>query len=332
MNILYLSCHSILEYLETKLFTEMGHQVFSFGSYINSWHPHDNKRPGYEGFYSHKLITLAGKCTQENLDQKLINWADVVIVMHKPEWIINNWQKMKGKTVVWRTIGQSVPEIEGLLSLSRKEGLKIVRYSPRERAIPGFIGEDTLIRFYVDEEEFTGFTGENPVVITVVQSMKNRLNYCNWDVFEKVTSGFNRSVYGPGNENVAGNAGILSYEDLKKAYRTNRVFVYTGTYPASYTLGFIEAMMTGIPVVAIGERLADIRLYPMQTYEVDKIIKHKENGICSENINELRDLISSLLTDINDAKRIGEAGRKTAIELFSKKVIKPQWEAFFKTL
>jgi glycosyltransferase involved in cell wall biosynthesis len=38
-----------------------------------------------------------------------------------------------------------------------------------------------------------------------------------------------------------------------RAYlRKIRAYVYTGTQPASYTLGLIEAMMTGVPVVSIG--------------------------------------------------------------------------------
>ena len=34
MKILYLSCHSILEYDEVKLLTGMGHYVFSPGAYV----------------------------------------------------------------------------------------------------------------------------------------------------------------------------------------------------------------------------------------------------------------------------------------------------------
>jgi hypothetical protein len=36
------------------------------------------------------------------------------------------------------------------LARGAPEGLEIVRYSPMERNIPGYIGEDALIRFYKD--------------------------------------------------------------------------------------------------------------------------------------------------------------------------------------
>ncbi|MFY0784083.1 hypothetical protein AB1K18_28080 [Peribacillus simplex] len=40
---------------------------------------------------------------------------------------------------------------------------------------------------------------------------------------------------------------------MKQEMRENRAFFYTGTRITSYTLGFIEAFMTGIPIVSISE-------------------------------------------------------------------------------
>jgi hypothetical protein len=39
---------------------------------------------------------------------------------------------------------------------------------------------------------------------------------------------------------------------MRDYLRRIRAYLYTGTQPASYTLGLIEAMMTGVPVVSIG--------------------------------------------------------------------------------
>ncbi len=334
MNILYLSCHSILEFDEIKLFTEMGHQVFSpcGGSYQNPLSPVDFKRPPIkDGVYYQHLNELSLKCKKEDLHPELIDWADIVYVMHKHEWVILNWLKIKHKKVVWRSIGQSIPDQEALLALPRSEGMKIVRYSPKESNIPGYIGHDAIIRFYKDKNEFSCWTGHIPAVITVAQNMKTpRGQFTGYEYFMRITEGFPRKIYGPNNTDTGCDGGVQSYEDLKAVYRNHRVYLYMNTYPASYTLNLIEAMMTGIPIVAIGPGLANINLWPMETYEVHDFIQHKINGFCSNDIDELKNNIQFLLANPEVAKSVGEAGRNKAIELFGKETIKSQWEKFFK--
>jgi len=46
------------------------------------------------------------------------------------------------------------------------------------------------------------------------------------------------------------NGGKLEYHEMKREMRDNRLFFYGGTHPASYTLAFMEAMMTGMPIVS----------------------------------------------------------------------------------
>jgi glycosyltransferase involved in cell wall biosynthesis len=333
MKILFLSCHAILEHDEYKMLTELGNDVFSFGSYQNPAAPHDNKRPPLKGKYDDHLQYLAIQCSKENLEHELIEWADLIIVMHRTDWILNNWEKMKGKSVIWRTIGQSVPDIESQMVIPKQEGVKIVRYSPEERNISGFAGEDAMIRFYKDEKEFDNWNGKIAKVITVAQSMNKRFFFdkyaCRFDIFNQVTEGLPRSLYGPDNEDSGIEGGLLTYAQLKKAYRDNRVYFYTGSYPASYTLNLMEAMMTGIPVVAIGRELANLRVYDMDVYEVDKIL-NGTNGFCSNNVDELREKVKFLLDNPQEARKMGEEGRKTAIELWGKDKIYSEWREFLK--
>ena len=333
MNILYLPCHSTLEYDEVKLFTDMGHSVFSMhGAYFNPTTPSDPKRPAIDASIQQQLMDVAAQCTKDDLHQELIDWADIIYVMHLDQWITNNWKKIKNKHVIWRTIGQSVPQIESRLALSRVEGLKIVRYSPREESIMGYLGADAVIRFYKDENEFCGWNGDINEVITVAQSMKRRGEHCGYDVFNNATSRFPRKIFGPQNEDSGCDGGQLSYDELKDVYRNHRAYFYTGTYPASYTLNFIEAFMTGIPIVAIGNDIANLADYKLDGYEVHKIIENGVNGFWSDDIKELGDYVEKLLGDKDLAKEIGDKGRQTAISLFGKETIKQQWEDFFKTL
>lgn len=333
MKILYLSCHSVLEYDEVKLLTELGHDVYSVqGSYSNPSNPVDVKRPSIWATYHQQLNGVAIQCSKENLHPELIDWADLIYVMHRPDWVLYNWSKMKHKKVVWRSIGQSTPTVESQLLVARLEGLKIVRYSPSEKNIKGYIGEDAMIRFYKDEDEFNNWNGDKEAVLNVTQSMRQRGKWCGYDIFKDATDGLPRSLYGPSNEGSEIEGRQLPYEELLKAYRDYRVYFYTGTYPASYTLNFIEALMTGIPVVAIGSQLANINeIDGAFQYEVPTIL-NGFNGYVADSIPELRAKVEKLLKDKEISKFVGDNGRKTAIKLFGKETIKEEWRKFLCSL
>lgn len=334
MKLLYLSCHSILEYDELKLFHEIGIEYFSLGSYLNPQNPVDKKRPPIDGTYNDHLIVVAGRYSRDRLHPELVDPFDAVMVMHIPEWIENNWEIMKHKPIIWRSIGQSTPWIENRIMPFRKKGLKIVRYSPKESTIKGYAGDDALIRFYKDHYEYGNWTGENKEVVTIAQSMKKRDKACYFSVFKKVTNGLPAKVYGSDNDDAGElNGGQLDYQELKSLLRRSRVYVYTGTNPASYVLNFIEAWMTGIPVVALGPRWGNSKDFPEQkTYEVHELIQNGVNGFWSDDEIELRKYIEMLLADHELAKRIGAAGRESAIRHFGKDLIKSAWKSFFEKL
>ena len=338
MNILLLSCHEILEADEIQLFTELGYKVFSLAGVFQSSNT-GILRPKIINFEpDQRLVSIGLQCSKDNIHDELIKWMDMMIVHHVPDWISNNWMNIEKKPVVWRSIGQSTRHIELKLKEYREQGLKIVRYSPKENTIPGYVGEDAMIRFYKDPEEYKDWTGEKKEVITIAQSMNdptskyNRARFLNFDLFDKATSGFPRKLYGPGNENSGIEGGILSFEGLKSVLRESRVYLYTGTQPASYTLGMIEAMMTGIPIVAIGPKHANNIFKEQQTYEVYEIIQNGYNGYWSDDVSELKNYITELLNNDEKAKMISENGRKTAIAMFGVKKIREEWKEFFKTI
>lgn len=328
MRILYLSCHAINEYEDVLLFTELGHQVLSQGAYKEPSDPEEKSRPPITGaYYNKELRPLLHIPMATAIPKPLIDWCDLVYILGIEGWLPINWDNIKHKHVVFRSIGQSVENTEGVLSRYRRQGLHIVRYSPIERGIPGYVGEDAFIRFYKDSSEYKDWNGQVKEVITVAQSMKYRGQFLKFDIFEKCTRGFPRKLYGHANDD-AGElwGGSLSYEDLKKAYRNNRVFFYTCTKPAPYTMGFMEAWMTGTPVVAIGSALAGYSL------ETPHFIENGVNGFVSDSLLELRKYVSMLLEDHDLAKKISSEGRKSAIELFGKEKVKDGWKHFFEGL
>jgi len=329
VRILYLSCHSINEYEDISLFTELGHEVVSQGAYRDPRNPGDKSRPPIENaYYNEKLARIAPSLWGEPINKTLIEWCDLIYILGIEAWLPKNWERMKHKHVVFRSIGQSTEHTESILAEYRHEGLKIVRYSPVEQEIPCFVGGDAIIRFYKDPKEYKSWNGKVKQVMTVAQSMKKREAALKFHIFEKATRGFPRKLYGHANDDVAGElwGGDLSYEELKKVYRDSRVFFYTCTIPAPYTMAFMEAWMTGTPIVAIGPALAGFNI------EVPHLIENGVNGFTSDSLLELRKYVSILLDDYDLAKRISYEGRKKAIDLFSKDKIKEQWKAFFEEL
>lgn len=328
MNVLYLSSHAILEYDELKLFEEIGIDYFSLGSYILPWQPVDPIRPAltfhpHESFYAHPAPE------RNKLTPAFVEPFDVIIVMHVPDWIIENWPNIKHKRVVWRSIGQSTPAIERKLAPYRDQGLQIVRYSPREANIADNAGIDQVIRFYKDENEFNHWAGGGTEVVTFAQNMKHRGEYLNVTAWQQVAQGFNARVYGPKNDEMGlWNGGFLSYEGMKQKMRDARVYLYAGTQPASYTLSFIEAMMTGCPIVALGSKYGNSLDIAGDTYEIPDIIQDGFNGFVSDDLEYLREKINLLIKDKRLARSISAEGRKTAIELFGKSIIKNQWSKF----
>ncbi|MFH1547074.1 MAG: glycosyltransferase [bacterium] len=341
MKILYLSCHEILEYDEVSLFHKLGYDIFSPGAYVEPQNRGDQDlRPSIstlkysdeirEQFY--KLsIKHPGEDTKDYLDKAFVDNFDVVIVMHMPRWIIRNWGVMKHKRVIWRTIGQSVASTEQSLLPYRKEGLQVVRYSPRECQIPGFIGQDALIRFCKDPADYSSWNGDKEQVITFSQSMQQRGTHCNYALFNEVTKLFSRKLFGPGNNQPGFGIGKVPYEQLKQEMRDSRVYFYTGTHPASYTLNFIEAWMTGIPIVAIGPEHGNAAyLRNHDLYEIPDLIQNGVNGFISDDPGFLHKKIKQLLADKDLATRIGNAGRKEAVRHFNSDMIGNAWKAFLR--
>lgn len=333
MKIHYLSCHSILEYDEFKLLTELGHDVFSNGAYLDPSGHISLPRPGVpKAIKWSELIPYATDYPRTNLPNELIDPFDVIVVMHTPELISENWPRIKHKRVIWRTIGQSVPATERRLKPMRTEGLQIIRYSPKEENIEGFIGSDALIRFYKDPGEYCGWVGNSDKVINFTQTLKGRGAFVHYDEILGAMAGYNSKIYGSGNEDLGMfNGGEVSYKRSLEIMREARVYVYGGTWPASYTLSFIEAWMLGIPVVAIGKGLAHLPQFErLNFYEVDELIEHGVDGFIANTVPEMRLYIAQLLNDYELAQTISKNARKKALAYFGRDLIANQWAEFLR--
>jgi hypothetical protein len=110
---------------------------------------------------------------------------------------------------------------------------------------------------------------------------------------------------------------------MKAWLRNVRVYLYTGTQPASYTLGLIEAMMTGIPVVSIGP--IHMRVFP---YGHEMFEGHELATQWTDDPVAARRQIEGFFTDPVDAQIASDNTRHRAIELFGIDTIREQWREF----
>ena len=345
MNIVLLLAHSIEEHDQLRLLTDIGHQAFSIGGYVRPDSPHDPKRPPLPDvpFFPELKQAVDDLGTDDNLDaakrhipDAILDWADTIICHHyEHTWLVPQWERLRNHRVIWRTVGQSAEGNEAMMAPLYRDGLQIVRYSPKERNIPNYAGEDALIRFYKDPAEWAGWLGEQPVVINVTQHLRQRDPYTNWGFWQQATRGLARPhdgddrppppyaiPLGPGSE-VIGGPGELTYHGMQLWLQRARCYLYTGTQPASYTLGLIEAMMTGIPVVSIGP--AHMQVFP---YGPDLFEGHEITGLWADDPKVAHDILDNLLLYPDFAKEHSERQRARAIELFGYATIKEQWRDF----
>lgn len=332
--------HSIEEHDQLDLLSSLGYEVASIGGYINPQEPHDKKRPPLKDvpYFPEVQAAVDALGTDDNLGlaqshipEPILEWlgTDGVIIFHHylsqrlyPQWEhLAEWRAAGGR-VIWRTVGQSVENNEREAQPFRDDGLEIVRYSPREQGIPGYAGSDAMIRFWKDPKEWRGWIGDELAVINFTQHLWQREPWTNWTFWEKATRGLTRIPLGPGSEAIGG-PGELEYWRMKLILQHARCYLYTGTQPASYTLGLLEALMTGVPVVSIGPSHMNIFPYGPDLYE-GHLLSHAWFDDPSEAHVHLAELLSSQ----EYANEVSQAQRAAVIAEFGREPVGVAWRRF----
>lgn len=340
MRILLLASHAVAEYDDLRMLSDLGYDVFSPGGYQDPAHPADDLRPPLPGIPYHADlhalcdiqrakhasdrdgVRWAIDWAKADLHRDLIDWADAIIVHHFPErWIAGQWNRLLGKRIIWRTCGQSDPDVESYMAPLRKTGLQIVRYSPKERAffepMRRWAGEDALIRFGKYPGDFPEWSGSVKAVANLTQNMKERGAFCGFRFWSEATEGLPVIPAGAGSEEIGG-IGRISYEATFDYWRTAGVHLYTGTSPASYTLSLIESMMAGVPTVSIAA----------SAFPVPGLFEGDVIALASAATpEEARYKMRAMLRDPVLMDWSGRA-RQRAIELFGIETVGAQWRSF----
>ena len=335
MNIFYYSVHHILEDDEIRLLKSLGHNVFCLGTNgrdgaCQNFRPpicfSDTEKDFYDEFSELGGHFVFGDIDSIVLPTSFISKFDIFIIMHDVRFIERFWDAIRLKDVIWRTIGQDVEVYEERLKLYREDGLLIVRYSPVETEYAGCIGQDAIIRFYKNTELYGEWTGIEPQIITFSNMYEQRYPEDFRD-YLRMVDGHPFLLGGASNENSPNAIGLVDIAEQISLFQKSRVYLYSSGMHIPYTLNFIEAWMTGIPIVAYAP-LDRKGTY----YEVDRLIESGVNGFVCRDVESARAQIELLLQDKSLARKVGDAGRISAIEHFGQDNIRSQWQNLLDTI
>ena len=330
MNILYYSVHAVLEFDEISIFKALGHNVCSLGtmqqgSQFTVYRPAVTTNEVELGFYA-DYDRRGGQYTAPAdsdylIPNGFIDQFDIIIVMHQFHIIQQNWAKFIGKPVVWRTIGQDIDNNERYLAYFRERGLKIVRYSQAELRASNSIGCDQLIRFAKDPNFYAGWKGTDPQVLSFVNGLADRYPLEAAD-YRQISSEIPCMLGGSSNDSFAGWLGFKSVEEQAELYRVCGAYLYGFGFNIPYTLNFVEAWMSGAPMIVYApfDRLG--------YFEVDTLVEDRVTGRVCRTVSESTDAAKNILADKQFAAKLSAAGRAKAIELFSSASIAQQWAEF----
>lgn len=336
-NILIISVHPVLEFDEIRILDSLGYNVFSLGFYLDR--NLDNElRPSLKASAWHsKCLQDFGQdgCTKDSekgwlVAKNFLNNFDLVVVHHDYLFLQNNWSQIQDKRVIWRSVGQGVHWTEKAVKEFRDQGIRIVRWSPVESQIPEYVGGDAIIRGSKDPSEWSNWNGKTKRIITFNNDFQVRGDRLNFEFHQMCVDNQPFDLYGVRNHGIPNWRGVLSYEDQRKALRDYRATFITGSRPAPYSLSFIEAWMTGTPVIHVARN----RFCGTASgeYEIDDFIINGVNGFLVETVSEAQEAFDLMLKDDDLAQSISNNGRKDAIALFDCKVARSNWQMFLQKL
>jgi len=160
----------------------------------------------------------------------------------------------------------------------------------------------------------------NNVILTVVNNLPQRNWCCGWDVWRYNTMGLPRVLVGEGNE-AAGRAaiGFKSGEEVKLLMHDAAVYFNTNLHSPIGT-SLLEAMAVGMPIVST------------DTYAAHTFLTHSEtslnpkSAILSNVQPVLRAGVHDVLQNPEKYRKMGQAARKVARDVFDPERFRFQWQ------
>jgi hypothetical protein len=339
-RILYISVHEILEYDDITLLQRLGHSVFSLGVFF----------PGRQGGPFRSALDLdpraeclldpflrstprdeSGKGQIGLVAPDFVRCFDLVIVTHDIAFIENNWTALSQRPVIWRTVGQAIEALELRAAPLRGLGLHIVRWSPKEQQAPSYCGHDAIIRGYKDPLVYRGWDGEQSRQILTFSNIFASRYPAEYAFFQAAVQGYDAALGGAHNDSSPQAIGLVDSSEQTRLLQSARTYFYCHGTQVPYTLNFIEAWMTGAPVVALS-RSAALSLEDTKYYEIADLVDHGANGYVVDSVDAARQVFDQLLQSSETCRRVGNAGRHKAIKLFGFNEAAVRWQSLIGAL
>src|SRR5581483_3557581 len=144
---------------------------------------------------------------------------------------------------------------------------------------------------------------------------QQRPRIAGYDLFLKARELVPLDAVGMGTETLDG-LGDVPYRELHRRIADYR-FLFSPIRYTSLPLAVIEAMTMGMPVVALA------------TTELPTVIEHGTSGYVSCDVDELIDCMRFLLTNPQEARRLGDNARAVANERFGLQRFARDWNTAF---
>jgi glycosyltransferase involved in cell wall biosynthesis len=161
--------------------------------------------------------------------------------------------------------------------------------------------------------ETVRYRGERERGLVVINNLATRGRRLGGDVFAEVRKQVPLDLVGMGSETLGG-LGEVQHDRLP-SFSADYRFVFNPIRYTSLGLAVIEAMMAGVPMVALA------------TTEMTTVIENGRSGFVDTNVSALVDGMRLLLRDPALARQLGEQGRQRAIERFNIRRFVADWNA-----
>jgi glycosyltransferase involved in cell wall biosynthesis len=159
---------------------------------------------------------------------------------------------------------------------------------------------------------YTGTLARGLVVINNIARRGRRLGH---DIFEEARRQVPLDLVGMGAEE-AGGLGEVRHAELP-AFAARYRFFFSPIRWTSLGLGVIEAMMTGLPIVALA------------TTEMATVIENGRNGFIDTSPDRLVLGMQELVSDRDRARQLGLEARRTALQRFDSARFVADWNRAF---
>jgi glycosyltransferase involved in cell wall biosynthesis len=157
------------------------------------------------------------------------------------------------------------------------------------------------------------YTGELRRGIVVVNHLARRGRRLGADVYEQVRTQVPLDLIGMAADESAGGIGEVPHDQLPAHVARYRFFFNPIRY-TSLGLAVLEAMMLGLPIVGLA------------TTELATTIENGVSGFIHTDVGRLIAEMRNLLTDPDEARRLGEGARRAARARFSIERFARDWD------